>query len=40
VSKITGRKRAIESAYLNQLARMGYVIKRRVGKKVVFTVKA
>ncbi len=40
VAKVTGRKRAIESAYLNQLARMGYVIKKRVGKKVVFTVRS
>jgi len=38
VAKVTGRERAVESAYLNQLARMGYVKKKRAGRKVVFTV--
>lgn len=37
VARVTGRERAVESAYLNQLARMGYVRKRRVGRKVVFS---
>lgn len=37
VARATGRERAVESAYLNQLARMGYVKKRRVGRKVVFS---
>ncbi|RLF10699.1 MAG: transcriptional regulator [Thermoprotei archaeon] len=39
VARITGRERAVESGYLNQLARMGYVRKKRVGKKVMFTVR-
>ncbi len=39
IARITGRERAVESGYLNQLARMGYVKKKRVGKKVVFTVR-
>ena len=36
VSNITGRSRAIESNYLNQLARMGWVNKRRVSKTIYF----
>lgn len=39
VSNITGRARAIESAYLNQLTHLGYAVKKRKGKKVYFTVK-
>ncbi len=39
VAEITGRERAVESGYLNQLVRMGYIKKKRVGKKVVFTVR-
>jgi len=38
VAKETGRARAIESAYLNQLARMGYVKKFREGRQVFFSV--
>jgi hypothetical protein len=38
VAKETGRARAIESAYLNQLARMEYVRRERVGKRVYFSV--
>ncbi|MBM4028363.1 MAG: transcriptional regulator [Planctomycetes bacterium] len=38
VARETGRARAIESAYLNQLARMKYVWSERVGKRVHFTV--
>ncbi len=38
VAKETGRARAIESAYLNQLVRMKYVWSERVGKRVHFTV--
>ena len=38
VAKETGRARAIESAYLNQLARMGYVKKGREGRQVFFSV--
>jgi hypothetical protein len=40
VAKETGRARAIESAYLNQLARMGHVKKGKEGRRVYFTVEA
>lgn len=36
ISNLTGRCRAIESNYLNQLSRMGWVNKRRVSKTVHF----
>jgi hypothetical protein len=36
VSNLTGRSRAIESNYLNQLARMGWLIKRRNSKTLQF----
>jgi hypothetical protein len=36
VSNLTGRCRAIESNYLNQLARMGWLSKRRVSKAIHF----
>jgi hypothetical protein len=36
VSVLTGRSRAIESSYLNQLARMGWLIKRRNSKTLQF----
>jgi predicted transcriptional regulator len=36
VSLETGRERSIESAYLNQLVRYGYIQKRREGRKVIF----
>jgi hypothetical protein len=36
VAKETGRARAIESAYLNQLARMGYITKKREVRRVYF----
>jgi hypothetical protein len=36
VSNLTGRSRAIESNYLNQLARMGWLSKRRVSKSQCF----
>jgi len=39
ISSITGRGRAIESHYLNFLVKMGYVEKKRDGRKVIFTVK-
>ena len=32
----TGRLRAVECSYANQLVRMGYLKKRRRGRKVVF----
>src|SRR3990172_12118715 len=35
-SNLTGRCRAIESNYLNQLARMGWLNKRRVSKTIHF----
>ena len=34
VSNLTGRCRAIESSYLNQLSRMGWLNKRRISKTV------
>lgn len=40
VAKITGRERAVESGYLNQLVRMEYMAKKRVKRKVVFTIKS
>ena len=36
VSNLTGRCRAIESNYLNQLSRMGWLNKRRISKTVQF----
>ena len=36
----TERSRAIESAYLNQLVRMGYLRRKRAGKRVYFSVGA
>jgi predicted transcriptional regulator len=36
VARETGRARAIESAYLNQLTRMGYMQKSREGRRVYF----
>jgi hypothetical protein len=36
VSNFTGRCRAIESNYLNQLARMGWLTKRRESKAIHF----
>jgi predicted transcriptional regulator len=36
VSNATGRSRAIESNYLNQLCRMGWLNKRRISKAIVF----
>lgn len=38
VAEETGRSRAIESAYLNQLVRMGYLENRREGRTVYFQV--
>ncbi|MEM1573202.1 MAG: hypothetical protein QXI49_01420 [Candidatus Methanomethylicaceae archaeon] len=38
VAKITGRARAVESGYLNQLVRMGYVKKVREGHEVYFSI--
>ncbi len=36
VSNRTGRSRAMESNYLNQLSRMGWLNKRRIAKEVHF----
>jgi len=36
VSNLTGRCRAIESSYLNQLARMGWLTKRRDSRTIYF----
>lgn len=36
VAKITGRGRAIESHYLNTLVRMGFLKKKRIGRRVVY----
>lgn len=40
VAKETGRARAIESAYLNQLVRMGHLKRVREGKRVYFWAEA
>lgn len=37
VAKETSRVRAIESSYLNQLARMGYLKRKREGRRVYFS---
>ena len=39
ISKETKRKRAMESAYANQLTRLGYLEKRRIGRKTYFRLK-
>lgn len=36
VSNLTGRCRAVESNYLNQLSRMGWLNKRRISKTMHF----
>jgi len=36
VSNLTGRCRAIESNYMNQLSRMGWLNKRRISKTINF----
>ncbi len=38
VSKVTGKARAVESAYLNQFVTMRIVFKERVGRKAFFIV--
>ena len=38
IAKSTGRSRAIESSYLNQLVRLGYIRKIKVGKKAYFEI--
>ena len=39
VARETHRERAVESAYLNQLVTMGYVLKERKGRIAYFTIK-
>jgi len=38
VAERTGRARAVESSYLNQLVRMGYLKKERRGRRVLFSI--
>jgi len=38
VAKVTGRSRSVESFHLNQLERMGYLVKFRKGKKIYFRI--
>ena len=38
VAKLTGRSRSLESFHLNQLERMGYLVKSRTGKKLYFKI--
>ncbi len=38
VARETGRARAAESDYLNQLVSLGYIKKRRIGRKVYFQI--
>jgi DNA-binding transcriptional ArsR family regulator len=40
VAEHTGRSRSIENIYLNELVRLGYVGKRRVGRKIYFRARA
>jgi hypothetical protein len=40
VARETERSRAVESAYLNQLVRMGHLVRKRRGKRVYFSVEA
>jgi len=38
VARETGRSRSVESIYLNQLERMGYLEKFRKGRKIYFKI--
>jgi predicted transcriptional regulator len=38
VAKETGRARSVETIYLNQLARLGYLNKERKGRKIFFKI--
>ena len=38
IAEITNKQRAVESAYLNDLAKMGYIQKKRVGRMVHFSI--
>jgi len=37
VANLTGRSRAMESSYLNQLSRMGWLTKRRISRTLRFS---
>ena len=37
IARITERERAVESSHLNYLTVMGVIVKRRAGRKAVFT---
>jgi predicted transcriptional regulator len=38
VANVTGRARSVETIYLNQLARLGYLNKERKGRKIFFKI--
>jgi predicted transcriptional regulator len=38
IAEKTGRSRSVETIYMNQLARLGYVRKERRGRKIFFSV--
>ena len=38
VSKVTGRSRSIENIHLNQLERMGYLVRDRKGRRIYFKI--
>ena len=38
IADITTKRRAVESAYLNDLEKMGYIHKKRVGRMVHFSI--
>ncbi|WP_456368585.1 helix-turn-helix domain-containing protein [Geoglobus sp.] len=38
VARLTGRGRAIESHYLTTLVKMGYIKKRREGRRVIYEI--
>lgn len=40
VAEVTGRSRSAESFHLNQLERMGYLLKFRRGKKIYFEIRS
>jgi predicted transcriptional regulator len=38
IAEKTGRSRSVETIYMNQLARLGYVNKERRGRKIFFSI--
>jgi len=38
IAGVTGRSRSLESLNLNQLQRMGYLVKSRIGKRIYFRI--